>query len=428
MEIIKLKLNDLKPYENNAKIHTKEQIEQIKKSIEQFGMNDPIAVWGDKNLIVEGHGRLEALKELGYDEVECIRLDHLTDEERKAYTLAHNKLTMNTDFDFDILNMELDDIDTINMADFGFDLELDIEEEQEIVEDEVPDVPDEPKAKLGDIYQLGNHRLMCGDSTKEEDVAKLMNGVKADMVFTDPPYNVNAESRSKKNGIDKILNDNMKDEKFEEFIDKVFKNLYIFSKDESAFYIWHNYRCQYVFEKYLKKNDFEIKNQIIWVKDIPAYTTNLYRQKHENCFETRKKNKEYIIKQISKDCFYCNKNSFKVLIEENNDTSVWNIPSIQSAKSVDEFGRTWFKGGAKNLNLHVTQKPISLCAKAIRNNLNADEVVLDLFGGSGSTLIACQQLGKKAYTMELDPHYIDVIIQRWENFTGKKAVKIEGEE
>ena len=427
MKEVKLKveyvpIESVKKYRNNAKLHPEEQIEQIKKSIEQFGMDDPIGIWKDE--IVEGHGRLIACKELGYKEVPIIRLDHLTDEERKAYTLAHNKLTMNSDFDIDILNDELMNFDTIDMSDFGFDLDLGIEEEKEIIEDEVPEVPEEPKAKLGDIYQLGNHRLMCGDSTKEDDVAKLMNGVKADMVFTDPPYNVNAESRSKKNGIDKILNDNMEDEKFEEFIDKVFKNLYMFSKDESAFYIWHNYRCQYVFEKYLKKNDFEIKNQIIWVKDIPAYTTNLYRQKHENCFETRKKNKEYIIKQISKDCFYCNKNSFKVLIEENNDTSVWNIPSIQSAKSVDEFGRTWFKGGAKNLNLHVTQKPISLCAKAIRNNLIADEVVLDLFGGSGSTLIACQQLGKKAYTMELDPHYIDVIIQRWENFTGEKAVKL----
>lgn len=154
-------INKLKPYEKNAKLHPKEQIEQIKKSIEQFGMNDPIAIWGEDNIIVEGHGRLEALKQLNYKAVPCIRLDHLSDEERKAYTLAHNKLTMNSDFDLDILNDELDDILNIDMSDFGFDLDLEDEEEKEIIEDEVPEVPEEPKAKLGDIYQLGSHRLMC---------------------------------------------------------------------------------------------------------------------------------------------------------------------------------------------------------------------------------------------------------------------------
>ena len=163
MEIIKIGINDLKPYEKKAKIHTQEQIEQIKKSIEQFGMNDPIAIWGKDNIIVEGHGRLEALKQLGIDEVDCIRLDHLTDEERKAYTLAHNKLTMNTDFDIDILRTELE-----NLKELDFDLDLtgfnvdelddifQVEEEQEIVEDDFDiEPPEEPKAKLGDIYQLG---------------------------------------------------------------------------------------------------------------------------------------------------------------------------------------------------------------------------------------------------------------------------------
>ena len=155
-----INVNELIPYTKNAKLHPAEQIEQIKKSITEFGMNDPIAI--DKNnIIVEGHGRLIACKELGYTEVPIIRLDHLSDEERKAYTLAHNKLTMNSDFDLDILNDELDDILNIDMSDFGFDLDLEDEEEKEIIEDEVPEVPEEPKAKLGDIYQLGSHRLMC---------------------------------------------------------------------------------------------------------------------------------------------------------------------------------------------------------------------------------------------------------------------------
>lgn len=185
-------INSIKPYEKNAKLHPEEQIEQIKKSIEQFGMDDPIGIWKDE--IVEGHGRLIACKELGMTEVPIIRLDHLTDEERKAYTLAHNKLTMNSDFDIDILNDELMNFDTIDMSDFGFDLDFDVEEETEIIEDEVPEVPEEPKSKLGDIYQLGNHRLMCGDSTKKEDIEKLMNNKKANVVYTDPPYGMNLDT------------------------------------------------------------------------------------------------------------------------------------------------------------------------------------------------------------------------------------------
>ena len=184
-----LPIDEIKPYENNAKIHTPEQIEQIKASIRQFGMNDPIGIWSKDNIIVEGHGRLIACQELGYTEIPIIRLDDLTDEQRKAYTLAHNQLTMNTGFDLDILNQELADI-SIDMQEFGFD-EIE-EEEVEIEEDnfEINSVEEEPKAKRGDIYKLGNHILMCGDSTEEKDVLKLMNGHIADLVVTDPPYNV----------------------------------------------------------------------------------------------------------------------------------------------------------------------------------------------------------------------------------------------
>ena len=177
LEIEYVDIESIKPYKNNAKLHPQEQIEQIKKSIEQFGMDDPIGIWKDE--IVEGHGRLIACKELGYTEVPIIRLDHLTNEERKAYTLAHNKLTMNSDFDLDILNEELMNFDTIDMKDFGFDMDLDMNQEPEVIEDDYnieENIPEEPKAKRGDIYQLGNHRLMCGDSTNPEDVEKLGGG------------------------------------------------------------------------------------------------------------------------------------------------------------------------------------------------------------------------------------------------------------
>ena len=207
-------INSIKPYENNAKEHPQEQIEQIKKSIEEFGMNDPIGIWHDE--IVEGHGRLIACKELGYKEVPIIRLDELTDSKRKAYALVHNQLTMNSGFDIEILDNELDDLINdddfdIDMTEFGFDID-EGQEEVEVVEDEVPEVPEEPKSKLGDIYQLGNHRLMCGDSTSKEDVTQLMDGVKADMVFTDPPYGYEYQSnmRTKTEKFDVIENDDKK--------------------------------------------------------------------------------------------------------------------------------------------------------------------------------------------------------------------------
>ena len=223
-------INDIKPYENNAKIHTEEQIEQIKKSIQEFGMNDPIGIWKD-NIIIEGHGRLMACKELGMEEVPVIRLDDLTDDQRKAYTLIHNQTTMNTGFDLDILNEELQSIE-LDMSDFGFEIKLDDIEEQEIVEDEVPEVLEEPKAKLGDIYQLGNHRLMCGDSTSEEDVNRLMNGTNADMVFTDPPYGVSytggmkiENGKIESNGKEQIKNDALDYENLYRFLYDVFINL-----------------------------------------------------------------------------------------------------------------------------------------------------------------------------------------------------------
>lgn len=242
-------IDSIKPYKNNAKLHPEEQIEQIKKSIEQFGMDDPIGIW--KNEIVEGHGRLIACKELGYKEVPIIRLDHLTDEERKAYALVHNKLTMNSDFDIDLLDSELDDLD-IDMSEFGFDIDTE-EEPTEIIEDEVPDIPEEPKAKPGDIYQLGNHRLMCGDSTKEEDVAKLMNGVKADMVFTDPPYlmgftgNVHSDgSKSFNAKFGAIKNDKMSREDGDKFILKIFENIQKFNK--GAYYVcFYRLGLDYIF-------------------------------------------------------------------------------------------------------------------------------------------------------------------------------------
>lgn len=379
MQIEYVDIDSIKPYKNNAKLHPKEQIEQIKKSIEEFGNNDPIAIWKDE--IVEGHGRLIALKELGYKEIPIIRLDHLTDEERKAYTLVHNKLTMNSDFDLDILEDELNDIDTIDMNKYGFE-DLDIEEEQEIIEDEVPDIPEEPKAKLGDIYQLGNHRLMCGDSTKEEDVEKLMNGAKADMVFTDPPYGMNLDtdySKMEGNGrkgktYSKVIGDN------EDFKDDLIKTVFYNFSYCNEIFLWG---VDYYFD--LIPN-FKEGNLIVWDKTL----------------------------QTNGDADY--NSEFELLWTKN-----------QHKKEVIHFN--WFRYfglSAQDIKTreHPTQKPLQVITPYIKKYSNENDLIVDIYGGSGSTLIACEQLNRKCYMMELDPHYIDVIIQRWENFTGKKAVKI----
>lgn len=388
-------IDSIKPYENNAKIHTEEQIKQIKTSINEFGMNDPIGIWGKDNLIVEGHGRLIACKELGLKEVPIIRLDDLTDDERKAYTLIHNQTTMNTGFDIDILSQELANIE-FDMSDFGFELELDdIEEEKEIIEDEVPDIPEEPKAKLGDIYQLGNHRLMCGDSTSIDDVNKLMNGEKADLLFTDPPYNVSIESKSKEilnsNNYSHIENDDLSIEDFKEFLNKVFNNANLILKDNASYYV---FTCQggdnELMMMMMRENGIKCRHQIIWVKDAPVFSMGRldYDYKHEPILYGWKK-----------------KHNFYRKGEQ--DKSVW------------EYKRTENK-------LHPTMKPIELICNALLNSTKENDNVLDLFGGSGSTLIACEQLNRKCYCMELDPHYVDVIIQRWENFTGQKVVKLNG--
>lgn len=387
-------IESIKPYENNAKIHTDEQIEQIKKSIQEFGMNDPIAIWSNDNIIIEGHGRLMACKELGMEEVPIIRLDDLTDDQRRAYTLIHNQTTMNTGFDVDILNAELENID-IDMSDFGFDeIELDdIEEERDIVEDEVPEAPEEPKAKLGDIYLLGNHRLMCGDSTNIEDIEKLMNGEKADMVFTDPPWNVNYGAMEEGNPQGykprTILNDFMGTEDFKDFMFNAFNCMNKASKEGCMTYVvmsaqeWGNMMLT------LAENDYHWSSTIIWNKDHLVLSRKDYHTKYEPIWYGWKEG-------ASRLC----------PLEDRKQSDVWDFD--RPTKS-DE---------------HPTMKPVELVAHAIQNSSKKNNIILDLFGGSGTTLIASEQTDRCCRMMELDPKYVDVIVQRWETFTGKKAEKL----
>ena len=384
MKIEIIHIDEIIPYENNAKIHTDEQIEQIKKSILEFGNNDPIAIDKD-NIIIEGHGRLIALKELGYKEVEVIKLEHLTEEQRKAYTLIHNKLTMNTGFDMDLLIQELENIHNIDMEDFDFELDIEELESDEVEEDEYEvELPKEPKAKLGDIYQLGNHRLMCGDSTKIDDVEKLMNGVKVDLLITDPPYNVNYQGGTKDKL--KIKNDNMDNDNFRKFLRDAFFTADSVMKEGAVFYIWHADSEGYNFRGACFDNNWKVRQCLIWNKNSMVMCRQDYHWKHEPCLYGWKEGASHL----------------------------W--ASDRKQTTILDFDKP-----IKNAE-HPTMKPVKLFDYQIKNNTKKDDVVLDLFGGSGTTLIACEQNERISYSMELDPKYVDVIIDRWETLTGNKAV------
>lgn len=379
-------INDLKKYHKNAKKHPKEQVNRIANSIKEFGMCDPIGVWGKDNLIIEGHGRLMALKKLGYTKAPIIRLDHLSEEQRKAYTLAHNK-SAESEWDFEILSDELKSIVDIDMMDFGFDLSLE-DEEYEVIEDEVPEIPVEPKAKYGDIYQLGNHRLMCGDATVLEDVRTLMNDNKADLLLTDPPYNVDYEGKTKDSL--KIKNDNMGDNQFKQFLTDSFSNANEVMKEGASFYIWHADSEGYNFRSACKDVSWKVRQCLIWNKNTMVMGRQDYQWKHEPCLYGWK------------------------------DGASHNWYSDRKQTTVLEFNKP------SKSELHPTMKPLDLFAYQMKNSTAKGDIVLDLFGGSGTTLMVSEQLDRNAYIMELDPRYVDAIINRWETMTGSKGVLLNG--
>lgn len=387
LKILNKKISDLKEYENNPRIND-DAVEYVKKSIEEFGYKVPIVI--DKNnVIIAGHTRLKALKELGVKNVDCVIADDLSEEQVKAFRLADNKVSEASSWDWDKLGEELNTIPDIDMSEFGFDLDsLDTDlDDKEIVEDEVPEVPEKPKAKLGDIYQLGNHRLMCGDSTDADDVKKLMNSHIADLILTDPPYNVNYEGSNNK----KILNDNMTEDKFYQFLKSAFFNLHNSVKEGGSIYVFHSDIEGLNFRRAMTESGFKLAECLVWIKNAFTLGCQDYQWQHEPILYGWK---------LGASHYFIDDRSQSTTLE--------------------------FDKPTRNEE-HPTMKPIELLAYLINNSSKENDIVLDLFGGSGSTMIACEQTNRKCYMMELEPKWVDVIIQRWENFTGKKAVKIKGE-
>lgn len=411
LQITYMGINELTPYERNTRKHTDEDVEYIVNSIKEFGMKDPIGIWGDQNIIVEGHGRYMACKKLGIDKVPTIRLDDLTDEQRRAYAIAHNKTAEMSSWDPELLELELTDIE-IDMTLFGCDEEYNPEP---VVEDNYePVIPDEPKSQIGDIYSLGNHRLMVGDSTNHEDVEKLMNGHLADLVQTDPPYNVNVSNSA---GLT-IENDNMDMRSFQEFILQSMQNISTSLKEGGVFYIWHGSNARVEFENACRQTELGVHQEPIWNKNQFTLGRNDYQNKMEPCLYGWKEGAgHYFVEDRTQSTvFQFEKYDFDKMKKEE---------MVELLKQIYSLPTTVFDDDKPKINdLHPTMKPITLIGKQIANSSRKEELVLDLFGGSGSTMIACEQLGRTCYMMEYDPHYADVIIDRWEKFTGQEAIKM----
>ena len=389
MQIEQIQLEALIPYINNSRTHSDEQVAQIAASIKEFGFNNPILVDKD-NSIIAGHGRLQAARKLGLTEVPCVRLEHLTETQRKAYIIADNRLALNAGWDNELLTIELNELlaDGFALEILGFDSDelkslLDPLEPTEglVDEDQVPEVPEEPKTKPGDIYQLGRHRLMCGDSTSIDDLEKLCNGQQVDMWLTDPPYNVAYEGGT---GLT-IKNDDMGDDQFRQFLRDAYTAADAVMKHGAVFYIWHADLEGYNFRGAAKDAGWTVRQCLIWEKSSLVMGRQDYHWKHEPCLYGWKDGAGHL----------------------------WSSDRKQT--TILRFDKPRKNGE------HPTMKPVELFEYQMLNNTKGGDIVLDSFGGSGTTMIAAEKNGRVGYLMELDPKYCDVIVKRWEDFTGKKA-------
>jgi DNA modification methylase len=377
-------VNKLVPYQNNARTHSPEQINKLRSSLREFGFINPIIIDKDYGIIA-GHGRLLAAKEEGMTEVPCVFADHLTEAQKKAYIIADNRMALDAGWDEELLRVEIEALQAE-----AFDLALTGFDEKELsklfdggndIEDDNFDADEELKkpvfSKVGDVWRLGRHRLVCGDSTKAETYETLMEGKKANLVVTDPPYNVNYEGTA-----GKIQNDNMASEKFFDFLFDAFSNMEKVMADDASIYVFHADTEGLNFRKAFEAAGFYLSGCCIWKKPSLVLGRSPYQWIHEPCLFGWKKS--------GKHQWY----------SDRKQTTVWEFE--KSKKNTD----------------HPTMKPIPLLSYPIANSSMSNTIVLDPFGGSGSTLIACEQMDRSCYTIELDEKYCDVIVRRYIEFRG----------
>ena len=376
------RISDLKPYKNNPRKNDK-AVDAVAASIKAFGFKQPVVI-DDNGEIIAGHTRLKAAKKLGIKTVPCIVADDLTPEQIKAYRLADNKTAELAEWDMELLPLELDDLQEFDMTLFGFEMP---KGRAEAIEDDYEiSVPAEARTKPGEIYQLGRHRLMCGDATSADCVQVLTGGAQMDMLLTDPPYNV--AYTGKTSDALTIANDKQDADAFRAFLTDAFQAANGAMKPGAVFYIWHADLEGLNFRAACAAAGFTVRQCLIWNKNSMVIGRQDYQWKHEPCLYGWKEGAGHL------------------WASDRKQTTVLNFDRPTRSKE------------------HPTMKPVKLFDYQIQNNTKGGDCVLDLFGGSGTTLIACEQNGRNAYVMELDPKYCDVIIHRWEKLTGEKAKRI----
>jgi site-specific DNA-methyltransferase (adenine-specific) len=393
MQVEQRKIEALIPYVNNSRTHSDEQVAQIAASVREFGWTNPILVDG-KNGIIAGHGRLAAARKLGLTEVPVIVLDHLSEAQKKALVIADNKLASNAGWDDEMLRLELGDLQEMGFdaTIAGFTTEeldalLNVTEVTDGLtdEDDVPEAPEEPTTRLGDVWILGKHRLMCGDSTSIDDMQKLTENQLVDMWLTDPPYNVAYKGGT---GLT-IQNDDMGDDQFRQFLRDAYVTADTVLKPGAVFYIWHADLEGYNFRGAAKDAGWKVRQCLIWKKSSLVMGRQDYHWKHEPCLYGWKEGAGHL----------------------------WAADRKQT--TILEFEKPSRNGE------HPTMKPVGLFEYQMLNNTKGGDIVLDSFGGSGTTMIAAEKNGRRGYLMELDPKYCDVIVKRWQEFTGKAAIHAE---